>query len=239
LQGKELIFGTGRALPAGMNTTSTLADLATTHPAASRVFQRFGLDYCCGGRKPLEDVCRSKGLDAATVLAAIEDAERVTDLPRWDSAPLPALIRFIVDRYHNALRVELPELVTLAERVEARHADKASTPWGLAAHLQMVHASVLDHLAKEEQILFPMIAAGHGARALGPVRVMEEEHEDHSRNLLQIRLLTNNLTPPDEACPTWRALYLRLTELESELFDHIHLENNVLFPRALAETEEG
>ena len=151
---------------------------------------------------------------------------------------MPALVQFIVERYHAALRRELPELIALAARVEERHVDKADCPRGLRAHLEMVHASVLDHLAKEEQILFPMILSGHGSRALGPVRVMEEEHDDHGRNLQYVRLLTNNLTTPDEACPTWRALYLRLAELESELFDHIHLENNVLFPRALAETEE-
>jgi regulator of cell morphogenesis and NO signaling len=221
-----------------MNTTHTLAELATAHPAASRVFQRYGLDYCCGGRKPLEDVCRSKGLDAAAILDAISDEEQTVDLPRWDTAPLPELIRFIVDRYHAGLRTELPDLIALAARVEERHADKDTCPRGLHAHLQIVHAAVLDHLAKEEQILFPMIAAGYGARALGPVRVMEEEHDDHGRNLQHIRAITNNLIPPDEACPTWRALYLRLAELESDLFDHIHLENNVLFPRALGETEE-
>lgn len=221
----------------GMNTTSTLAELAVAHPAASRVFQRYGLDYCCGGRKPLEDVCRTKGLDAATILDAIADEEKTTDLPRWDNAPLPELIRFIVERYHEGLRRELPDLIALAARVEERHAEKETCPRGLRAHLQMVQASVLDHLAKEEQVLFPMIAAGLGSRALGPVRVMEEEHDDHGRNLQHIRAITNNLTPPDEACPTWRALYLRLAELESELFDHIHLENNVLFPRALGETE--
>lgn len=220
-----------------MNTTSTLAELAVVHPAASRVFQRFCLDYCCGGRRPLEDACRSKGLDATRIIEAIAEEEKNVDLPRWDHAPLPELIEFIVSRYHEGLRRELPELIGLAARVEVRHADKPSCPRGLRALLESMQVTVLDHLAKEEQVLFPMIVAGRGARARGPVRVMEEEHDDHGRNLQHIRLLTNNLTAPDEACPTWRALYLRLAELESELFDHIHLENNVLFPRALGETE--
>jgi regulator of cell morphogenesis and NO signaling len=221
-----------------MNTTSTLAELAVAHPAASRVFQRYGLDYCCGGRKPLADVCLIKGLDATSVITAIEEEEKAVDLPRWDRAPLPELIRFIVNRYHDALRTELPQLIALAARVEERHGEKVSCPRGLRAQLETVQAAVVDHLAKEEQILFPMIVAGFGPRALGPVRVMEEEHDDHGRNLQRIRAITNNLTPPDEACPTWRALYLRLAELESDLFDHIHLENNVLFPRALGETED-
>ena len=220
-----------------MTTASTLADLATTHPAASRVFHRLGLDFCCGGRKPLADACRAKGLDPDAVLKSIEEEEAVTDLPRWDTAPIPQLVDFIVTRYHDTLRTELPELVALAARVEQRHAEKAACPRGLRAHLEEVHASVLEHLAKEEQILFPMILAGHGGMAGGPIRVMEMEHDDHGRNLEIIRTMTSDHTPPEEACPTWRALYLRLGTLEADLMDHIHLENNVLFPRALRETE--
>jgi regulator of cell morphogenesis and NO signaling len=102
-----------------------------------------------------------------------------------------------------------------------------------------MYATVLDHLAKEERILFPMILAGDDVRAGGPIRVMQEEHEHHGENLAGVRAITNNLVPPAEACPTWRALYLRLAQLESNLFDHIHLENNMLFPRALRETEDN
>lgn len=220
-----------------MTTHSTLAELATTHPAASRVFQRYGLDYCCGGRQPLDDVCHAKGLDPGAIVHAIEAEETGVDLPRWDAAPLSDLVHFIVKRYHAALRTELPALVALAERVETRHGEKAACPRGLRAHLEEVHIAVLDHLAKEETVLFPMIVAGHGYMTAIPIHVMEAEHEEHGRNLACIRALTANLTPPPEACATWRALYLRLGALEAELMDHIHLENNVLFARALRETE--
>lgn len=220
-----------------MTTTSTLAELATTHPAASRVFQRYGLDYCCGGRKPLAEVCRNKGLDPETILDAIDTEEATVDLPRWDNAPLPQLIQFIVERYHATLRTEFPQLIALATRVEDRHSDKPTCPRGLRAQLEHMHEAVLDHLMKEERVLFPMIVEGYGRRASGPVRVMEEEHDDHGLNLARVRELTNNLAPPAEACSTWQALYLRLATLESELMDHIHLENNILFPRALREME--
>ncbi|HYU80157.1 MAG TPA: iron-sulfur cluster repair protein YtfE [Vicinamibacterales bacterium] len=216
-----------------MTTSSTLAELATTHPAASRVFQRYRLDYCCGGRQPLDDVCNAKGIDPKTIVEAIEAEETAVDLPRWDNAPLSSLINLIVSRYHAALRSELPALIALADRVETRHATKASCPHGLRAHLDAVLVSVAEHLEKEETVLFPLILSGHGYMAAGPVRVMQHEHEDHGRNLARIRELTNNLVPPAEACATWRALYLRLEALENELMDHIHLENNVLFPRAL------
>ena len=213
-----------------------MADLATTHPAASRVFKRHGLDFCCGGRKPLAEVCSTKGLDADSVMHEIEEEERTVDLPRWDTAPLPALITFILDRYHARLRDELPALIALAQRVEGRHGSKTDCPRGLAALLETVHHEVLSHLEKEEQILFPMIMRGDGTFASGPIYVMEAEHVEHGVNLARIRTLTNDLTVPPDACPTWRALYLRLDELESDLFDHIHLENNVLFPRALRDT---
>jgi regulator of cell morphogenesis and NO signaling len=97
-----------------------------------------------------------------------------------------------------------------------------------------MHDAVRDHLQKEEQILFPLIVAGMGRRAGGPVLAMELEHEHHGEDLAEIRRLTDDLTPPDEACTTWRALYLGLQQLEQELMEHIHLENNILFRRALA-----
>jgi regulator of cell morphogenesis and NO signaling len=220
-----------------METNSTLAELATTHPAASRVFQRHGLDYCCGGRQPLDDVCRAKGLDASAIIHAIEEEETSVDLPRWDAAPLSDLVRFIVSRYHLALRAELPALITLAAKVETVHGKKPGCPHGLRDLLEDAHTAVLEHLAKEEGVLFPMILSGHGYMTAMPIHVMEAEHEEHGRNLARIRALTANLTPPPGACATWRALYLRLGALEAELMDHIHLENNVLFPRALTEAE--
>ena len=131
-------------------------------------------------------------------------------------------------------RLELPELVALAEKVEDRHAEKSTCPRGLAAHLGQVHEAVLSHLAKEEEILFPMIVDGLGARAGSPIQVMEHEHLDHARNLRRTRELAHDFVPPQEACTTWQALYLRLDNLEAELMEHIHLENNVLFPRALS-----
>jgi regulator of cell morphogenesis and NO signaling len=218
-----------------LTPAATLADLAVTHPAASRVFHRHGLDFCCHGRRPLDEACAERGLAAESVIAAIEAEQKADpDLPRWDERPLPELVRHILDFYHQRLRAELPELVSLAAKVESRHAEKAGCPRGLRALLEQVHASVLDHLAKEELVLFPLILAGRGAMARGPIHVMETEHDDHAANLREIRRLTADLVPPAEACPTWRALYVRLGAFEAELMDHVHLENNVLFRRVLA-----
>ena len=214
----------------------TLANLAITRPGATRVFLANGLDFCCGGRRPLKEACAEKGLDPETILRAIAVADQDWgDLTRWADRSTVELATFIVDHYHARLRTEIPELILLADKVEQVHADKASCPRGLAAQLHTMHAAVLDHLAKEEQILFPLIRAGRGRGAGGPIHVMEQEHEDHGRSLARLRELTADLTAPHEACLTWRALYLRLGRLADELMEHIHLENNVLFPRALFE----
>jgi regulator of cell morphogenesis and NO signaling len=221
----------------GMTTTSTttLADMAVTHPAAARVFYRHGLDFCCGGRRPIAEACAIRGIDVAALLAEIDNESATTaDQTRWDQAPLDTLVAFIVDTYHRRLRETFPDLLRMAARVEQRHGDKASCPRGLTAHLEAMHAAVLEHLDKEEQVLFPMIVSGRGQYAAGPAHVMEVEHDDHARSLEKLRALTNNMQPPAEACTTWRALYLALRQFEEELMTHIHLENNVLFRRALA-----
>jgi regulator of cell morphogenesis and NO signaling len=219
-----------------MNRSATLAELAVTHPSAARVFYRHRLDFCCGGKRPLDQVCGERGVDVEALIAEIEaEAPAPADESHWERRPLREVVDHIVTTYHARLRTGLPELIALAQKVETVHADKATRPRGLAAHLQEVHAAVLSHLEKEELILFPMIVHGMGERAAAPVQVMEHEHDDHKRNLVRIRELTDDLRAPEEACTTWRALYVGLQRLEQELMEHIHLENNVLFPRALAE----
>jgi regulator of cell morphogenesis and NO signaling len=221
--------------PLAPAATTLLADLAVSFPAASRVFHRNGLDFCCHGRRPLGEACAEAGLDAQRVVAEIAAEQAAApELPRWDEKPIAELVDHIVGFYHRRLREELPELVALATKVESRHADKASCPHGLRAHLEAVHAAVLDHLAKEEQVLFPAILAGRGRLVAGPISVMESEHDDHAADLRETRRLTADLVAPAEACTSWRALYLRLAAFEAELMDHIHLENNVLFRRVLA-----
>jgi regulator of cell morphogenesis and NO signaling len=217
------------------STGTPLAELAVSFPAASRVFHRHGLDFCCHGSRPLADACLDAGLDANSVVDEIAAEQAAApDLPRWDEKPIAELVDHIVGFYHRRLREELPELVALAAKVESRHGEKTSCPHGLLAHLEAVHGAVLDHLEKEEQVLFPMILGGRGRMAAGPISAMESEHDDHAESLRETRRLTADLVAPAEACPTWRALYLRLGAFEAELMDHIHLENNVLFRRVLA-----
>jgi regulator of cell morphogenesis and NO signaling len=217
-----------------MTDTTTLAELAVAHPAAARVFYSNRLDFCCGGSRPFADACRQRGLDANAILDEIRreaaDAEPTT---RWELAPLSALADHVVTHYHRRLRASLVNLVQMAQRVEARHRERVTCPVGLAAFLEQFQRDVLDHLEKEETVVFPAIVRG-SARLSSPIYVLELEHQHHGSDLQRLHALTNDLTPPADACTTWRALYAGLAELERELMDHVHLENNILFRRALA-----
>jgi regulator of cell morphogenesis and NO signaling len=151
----------------------------------------------------------------------------------WQSQAPAAIIEFILDRYHEPLRRDLPGLVERAHQVEAAEQGSPLCPKGLGAHLEQVRLAVESHLSKEEKILFPLILAGRGPLALMPIRVMMSEHDDHLQNLEQVRSLTHGYTLPATVSPAWRELYRELQQLEDELGAHIDLENNVLFTRVL------
>lgn len=200
------------------------------------MFLKHHLDFCCGGRRLLDDVCAEKGLDPGSLITEINNEDAAAgDLSGWPNRPLNELVDFIEGHYHQRHRADLPEMIAMATKVEKVHAEKATCPRNLAAHLTKMHAAILDHLGKEEQVLFPMLRSGYLEQAHGPIRVMEQEHEDHGENLACLRTLAHDFIAPPESCNTWKALYLRLNRFADELMEHIHLENDVLFPRALCE----
>ena len=226
-----------------MSTTATpltrdikVGELAALHPLATRVFARHQIDFCCGGGRPLGDVCEKQGLDVDAVMQEIErELAPRENVVRWDQRPVTELIDHIVNRYHAGLCEELPRLEAMARKVADVHG--AKDPVRLPRLLQAVldlKGELEPHMVKEEQILFPMIRRGQGTGANGPVAVMMREHETAGDLLKDIRELTNDYTVPVDACNTWRALWMGLEGLESDLHEHIHLENNILFPRALA-----
>jgi regulator of cell morphogenesis and NO signaling len=218
-----------------LSPSSTLAEIATACPGATRVFHGYGLDFCCGGQRSVGEACAARSLRVDVVLREVEEAGASSLSTRWDERPLGELVDFIESYYHARLRQQLPELLRLAMRVEERHADKPACPRGLSDHLRVSQFAVFDHLMKEELVLFPLLRSGRGALAAAPIRMMELEHDDHRETLARTRALTANLKLPPEACTTWRALYVGLLQLEQELMEHIHLENNILFRRALDE----
>jgi iron-sulfur cluster repair di-iron protein len=203
----------------------TLAELAVTRPGAHPCL--FGLRARLLLRQP-PPADRGQRRDPAGDRERGSGGRRPHPLA---TRPTADLVDFIERHYHPRLRTDLPEVIALADKVEQVHAaEKPTCPRGLAAHLRTMQAAVSDHLDKEEQGLFPLIRAGQGGAAGSPIHAREQEHVDHGRSLDRLRVLTANLTAPAEACPTWRALYLCLGWQADDLMEHIHLENNVLFP---------
>ncbi len=232
-----------------MNLTpeTRIADIAAQNPATIRVFQRFGIDFCCGGKRPVGEVCAEQELSFGELQAELESAGTpgATEIPSAE-AKLTDLIRFIVDKYHADLRVELPRLGQMAAKVLDVHGEKhpAVLP-ALVATFRALREELESHMMKEERVLFPYIerleklaadGASLSASPFGsiqaPIGMMEHEHADAAEGLARLRQLTEGYTPPADACNTFRGLYHGLAELEKALHEHIHLENNVLFPRA-------
>ncbi|HEY1809828.1 MAG TPA: iron-sulfur cluster repair di-iron protein [Acidobacteriaceae bacterium] len=231
---------------------TTVRDMALEQPASIRVFETFGIDYCCGGRKPLAQACQERSLDLETVLAAIQSATSSVSerSPEWASASLEALCDHIVTTHHNYVRREIPRLWQLAQKVVARHGDTHPELTLIQQLIRGAGEDLIQHLSKEEQILFPSIVnmernlSTCGPRSLGcfgsvrnPIRVMMAEHDAAGDALAQIRRLSHDFTPPEGACPTYCGYYLALSEFEQDLHHHVHLENNILFPRAIAMDE--
>ena len=228
---------------------TTIAEIASAMPRAIPVFQKHGIDFCCGGRRALAEVCTERGVDFDAIVGEIEKAAAPppgseTD---WAAEPLGSLIDHILSRYHTALREELPRLLVLAEKVATVHgANHRETLPALRDTFASLKDELDSHMEKEEHVLFPYVreleTAARGLRpafsiplglASGAIGVMEREHEVAGLALKTMRRLTDGFRPPDEACGSFRALFSGLELFEAELHNHIHLENNILFPRAM------
>ena len=210
--------------------TSTLAEIAATLPGATGLFRRRKLDFCCNGRVALADAATAKGLSLDELQTELE-AIAALALPAAQPEATEDLIALIETRYHAAHRREFPELIRLARRVEAVHKAHEAAPHGLAELLARMEGELEAHMCKEEQVLFPLMRRGGHPMLAQPIAVMLAEHDDHGAHLRRIETLTADFTPPDDACPTWRALYVGVRKLADDLVEHIHIENNVLFPR--------
>lgn len=208
----------------------TLADIATAVPGATGVFRRRKLDFCCGGKVNLAQAAADRGVSLAELEAELNEVSAAS-LPSGLPEETGALISHIESRYHAVHRAELPELIRLARRVEAVHKAHAAVPHGLADLLEQIQDEMESHMRKEEQILFPLMRRGGHPMISQPIGVMLIEHDDHGAQLRRLEALTNDFTAPEDACPTWRALHLGARKLADDLMQHIHIENNILFPR--------
>ncbi len=205
-----------------------LGDIAASLPGATAVFRRHKLDFCCGGAESLEGAAKRKGLDPAPIAAELE---QLTPQPSALPESVEGLVSHIRERYHAVHRRELPELYKLAARVEAVHAGHPQAPAGLADLLARMRGELESHMQKEEQVLFPLMLSGGHAMIRHPIAMMRHEHDDHGEELAAVTALTNDMTPPEDACNSWRALYAGLAKFAEDLTEHVHIENNILFPR--------
>jgi regulator of cell morphogenesis and NO signaling len=238
-----------------IDASKTVSEIAAESLAAVKLFERHGIDYCCGGRRPLSDVCAEQGLDFEAIEGELRVAmEAAQGNERdWNTVPLGELIDHIVGRHHEFLRREMPGIEARLEKVYRVYNQRYGETFpGLPEVYAGLRDEILSHLAKEEQMLFPAIKSSEQASLAGdplppspfgtvanPIRMMEMEHEEAGRALTKIREITNDYEVPDYACVTYRALMSGFQELEQDLHMHIHLENNILFPRVIELEQQG
>lgn len=206
-----------------------VGEIAANLAGATGVFRSLGIDFCCHGDALLADAAAARGLDVRAIEQTLSqlDETATTMLPESSSD----IIDHILERYHEVHRHQVPELIMLAQKVERVHASKPGVPKGLAAILQQALGELEVHMKKEELILFPAMRRQGSGPLQGPIEQMRQDHTDHGELLEQITRLTNDFTTPEGACGTWRALYAGASQFKDDLIQHIHIENNILFPR--------
>ncbi len=226
-----------------LNQTQTTREVAIQHPGTVPVFESLGIDYCCGGTRTLEEACKKANVDWDQLVKLLDamDTNLEPAGTDWTAQPLDALTRHIVDAHHGYVRESTPRLFHWLERVVAKHGAAHPEVSDIQQLFFALAEELAVHMMKEERILFPAferLAQGAwqgngGSNFDAPLRRMMEEHDEAGEALAKIRVLTGNYQPPAGACPTFRALYYGLAEFERDLHQHVHLENNILFPAAL------
>jgi regulator of cell morphogenesis and NO signaling len=233
-----------------IRSENTVGAIVASRPSLSRVFEKAGIDYCCGGKKTLASACREKGIDLRALITELEQYEspdRDDSLIDAASMSLTQLADHIEQTHHAYLRGEFPRLIRLAEKVASAHGGKDPRLNGVRDVLLMLAGELSSHMMKEEQILFPFVrqleaskspVAFHCGSVANPIRQMELEHQDAGDALAKLRELTDDYTPPEWACNTYRAMLDALAHLEHDMHQHVHKEDNVLFPRAMEREAE-
>ncbi len=232
-------------------TEKTVREVAVENPAATRVFERFGIDYCCGGNQSLEQACERAGVPFNEVVDSLEmeeDTTRAANQVRdWQSEPLSELIAHIKNTHHKYTREETARLTALLQKVCSVHGKNHPELHGTRETFGWLSQELTTHLMKEEMVLFPYIERMEEAviqsdpvlpspfgSVQNPVAMMEHEHDSAGAALQSIRKASNDFAPPADGCVSYQTLYKALAAFEADLHQHIHLENNILFPRAIA-----
>ena len=226
----------------------TLGEIAAKDSRRAQVFKKYGLDFCCGGKKTVKEACAEKGLDVTKVEQELQQADKLpaSRLIPYGDWSLDFLAEYIVNTHHSYVRKTLPDIVGYSEKVMKVHGNSHPELLRINQLVGEIDAELSGHLIKEEKILFPYIKAlaaaknntqplqaGHFGSVQSPINMMEMEHELVATNLDEIRKLSNNYSLPEDACASYSLLYRMLDEFDEDIHLHIHLENNILFPKAL------
>lgn len=236
----------------------TVGDVVVKYPGLRQSLEKLGIDYCCGGKRPLTEAAKAAGVEWSkvekTLVAALAAPPQRADTTDWNTVSLTVLTDHILDKHHVFTKEQLPRLDDLLARLQRAHADHHGKMLKVIRQAyEPLRAELDDHLMKEEQILFPAIKdidafmTGKGKRPVvhcgtiaNPIAQMEAEHESAGNALVEIRQLTDDFTLPSDACQTFAAFYEGMEALEMDLHEHIHLENNILYPKSLKlEAEMG
>ena len=238
-----------------LSTDRTVRDVALELPQATRVFEKLKIDYCCGGDKPLGEACATAGVEVENLERMLEEAGqaglRENGVLDFQKATLTELVDHILEKHHVYTKEEMTRLEALIDKVVTAHGENHTELAEIGAYFQRLCADLKPHMFKEEQILFPFIVELERSvlqsrplpfAAFGtinnPVRMMMAEHDAVGDILRKLRALSSNYVVPEDGCMSYQTLYQAMEAFEKDLHQHIHLENNILFPRAIA-MEEG
>jgi len=226
--------------------TKSLGQIVNDNHKAASVFEKYGLDFCCKGKRSLQEACIEKSLPVEKLLSELQAINNSGEIPvAWDKMSLTQLADYIISRHHAYVKAEMPQIFAYLERVATKHGDRHPEMRKVFELFSIIKKEMEEHMDKEELILFPRIEAAEEGilenKAANmnvfyvqhPIQVMEAEHEKAGQLLSEIRELTSNYTPPNDACTTYRLSFAALQAFESDLHQHVHLENNILFPGAI------
>ena len=222
--------------------TKTLAQIVNQNYRAAAVFEKYALDFCCKGKRSLQDACQEKKIPVDAIVREISDVstEQSTPLINFEKLSLSDLVEYIVSTHHGYTKRELPQIFSYLSKVCSKHGDQNPELFEMFKCFSELKDEMEMHMRKEELILFPRIKelektqrSNSTSNIQAPISVMEDEHDHAGRLIEQIREYSNNYTPPETACTTYRLAFTSLSAFEKDLHQHVHLENNILFPRAL------
>ena len=234
-----------------IDMTKTVREFVLELPSSTNVFEQLGIDYCCGGQKPLAEACAAAGKKLENLTAVLERLQseqqtRTAPESNWTELPLYDLIEHIKSAHHAYVREQIPNIEALLDKVTAKHGENHPELAGVRDKFDALADELSPHLMKEEQILFPYIARMEESSVQhepappscfgsveNPIHMMMSEHDNAGEALREMRRLTADYKVPEDACTSFRALYKLLQEFEADLHQHIHKENNILFPRAM------